>query len=914
VTSIEAECTAARLRALYGGVIGAADQGSIDPGLDRIPYAPDDVDALPTGTVTFLFTDIEGSTRMLQALGDRWPAVLEDHNRLLRAAIREAGGIDLRTEGDAFFAVFRSAPSAVTAAVVGQHAMAAHSWPTEAPLRVRMGVHTGEGTVGGDDYVGLDVHRAARIAAAAHGGQVLVSSATAELVGPALPDGAQLRDLGKHRLKDLARPERIYQLAIDGLPSQFPPIRSLETPTNLPTPRTSFIGREQEVAQVRELLQGPGLLTLTGAGGSGKSRLAIEAAGALVDTYADGVFFVGLAAIDDPRLIPSSIADAVGARSEGVRPVKETITDHLREREVLLVLDNFEQLIPGAPLVAELLDTSPRLRVLVTSREPLHLTGEQEFPVLPLGLPETVEGIDPDALDRSEAAVLFVQRAHAVDPHFRITDANATAVAELCRRLDGLPLAIELAASRVKLLPPQAILERLEDRVEVLAGRSVDIPARQRTLREAIGWSYDLLDDAERALFRRLSAFAGGWTLDAAEAVADPENELADLLGTLGSLVDKSLVTRQPISDGVRFGMLQTIRAFGADQLEAAWEAQATRDRHLDHFLQAAERAEPNLRGMEQRRWLDELEQEHDNLRAALRWAVGAGHAEKGLRLAGALWRFWHLHGHLAEGRDWLEEVLALPGADARTAQRYKALTALGGVAYWQEDLPTTRRAYEEALSIAVELGDRLAEAEGLYNFAFVFAYGRDLPGAVARIEQARSIYEELGNLRGLADTTWFLAIPTRLSGDTARARTLAEESLKLYRRVGDRFGATDALHVLGRIALAAGDLSTAAACSLEALDNDELIGNRTGMGIVMDELAHVAGTRGQHLRALRLGGASEAIKEAAGGHAPPVFIDVPDPREAAREALGPAAVDAAWEEGRAMTLEQAAAYARRDD
>jgi tetratricopeptide (TPR) repeat protein len=500
-----------------------------------------------------------------------------------------------------------------------------------------------------------------------------------------------------------------------------------------------------------------------------------------------------------------------------------------------------------------------------------------------------------------------------VDPGFRLTEENAPAVAELCRRLDGLPLAIELAASRVKLLTPQAILGRLEHRLELLRGGPVDLPARQRALREAIGWSYDLLDEPERALFRRLSVFAGGWTLEAAEAVANPQGELGgDVLDLLGSLVDKSLAMRTAgASEDVRFGMLETIRAFGAEQLEGAGEEEATRDRHVSYFLEAAEAAEPHLRGVEQKRWLDVLEIEHDNVRAALRRAIDAGHSKVALRLVGALWRFWHLHGHLAEGRRWSEEALAVPGSSDRTSGRAKALTALGGVAYWQEDLPATRRAYEEALAIARELGDRSAEADGLYNLSFIPAYEGDIPGAVALLEQARALFEDLDVRRGLADSLWLFAIVARLEGDTSTARARAEESLRLHREGGDRFGETDAHHVLGRIALADGDLIAAASSFLEALDHDEEVGNRTGMGIVMDNLAAKASAEGRHLRALLLGGASEAIKEAAGGHAPPPFIDLPDPREAAQEALGEAAVAAAWEEGRAMSLEQAVALAR---
>ncbi|MGH2653800.1 MAG: adenylate/guanylate cyclase domain-containing protein [Actinomycetota bacterium] len=870
---------------------------------------------LPTGTVTFLFTDIEGSTRLLQTLGERWPGILEDHNRLLREAIRGSGGIDVHTEGDSFFAVFRSAAASVSAAVAAQRALIGYLWPRDVTVRVRMGIHTGEGAVGGDDYVGLDVHRAARIAAAGHGGQVLISAATAELVRVDLPGDVGLRDLGEHRLKDLARPERIYQLTIDGLPGEFPHIRSLETPTNLPAQRTSFVGREREVAMVTDLLRGPGLLTLTGAGGSGKTRLALQAARELLHAYPDGVFFVDLAPITDPRLVPSSIADAIGVKAEGPRPVLDTLRGQLRDREVLLVLDNFEQVVEAASVASDLLDAAPRLRILVTSREPLHIAGEQELAVPPMALPDAQETRGPDDLMQCESVALFVERAAAVDARFRLTESNLQAVAELCHRLDGLPLAIELAASRVKLLSPGAILDRLGRRLDLLTGGPVDLPARQRTLREAIGWSHDLLEESERVALRRLSVFAGGWTLEGAEVVANPGGERGgDGLEVLSSLVDKSLVRRVPTGEGeVRFGMLEVIREFGAEQLESAAEDQETGDRYASFFLEAAEAAEPHFRGLERKRWLDQLELEHDNLRAALRRAIDASHADVGLRLVAALWRFWHLHGHLAEGRRWAEEVLALPGSSERSAERARAMTALGGLAYWMEDVPATRRAYEEALAMARELGDRRMEAEGIYNLAYVPAYEGDIPGAAKMIERAAAMFEELEMPRGTADCLWILGIVARLQGDIPRSRTLAEESLRLHRRAGDLFGVTDALHTLGRTALAEGDLDTAAESFLEALANDQQVGNRTGTAIVMDNLAAKASAEGRHLRALRLGGASEAIKESAGGHAPPPLIDLPDPREAADEALGEAAVVAAWEEGRAMTFEQAVAYARRE-
>jgi predicted ATPase/class 3 adenylate cyclase len=864
---------------------------------------------LPTGTVTFLFTDIEGSTRLVAELGQGWPPVLEEHNRLLREAIRGAQGIDLRTEGDSFFAVFRSALASVAAAVAAQRRLAAHPWPDDSQIRVRMGMHTGEGAVGGDDYVGLDVHRAARIAAAGHGGQVLLSSATAELVLHDLPEGAAIRDLGRHRLKDLARPERIIELTLDGLPADFPPLRTLEPPTNLPSERTGFVGREQEVAAVKDLLRGPGLLTLTGPGGSGKTRLALRAARDLLEDYPEGVFLVELGPITEGRLVLAAIADAVGARAEGQRSLLDEVRDQLRDRELLLVLDNFEQVLDAAPLVADLLDAAPHLRVLATSREPLHIRGEQELAVPPLDLPDPVAGAEE--VQRSEAVALFAQRAAAVDSSFRLSETNAPAVAELCRRLDGLPLAIELAASRVKLLPPEGILERLERRLDMLTGGPVDLPARQRTLREAIGWSHDLLEEQERRAFRRLAVFAGGWAMEAVEPVAGPEPGM-DALEVLGSLVDKSLVTRVPDLPS-RFGMLETIREFGLERLEDAGEATATRDRHAAFFLALVEEAAPHLRGVDQRRWLDRLEQEHDDVRAALRWAIDSGDATTALRMIGAVWRFWHLHSHLADGRRYTEEVLALPGAAPRNNDRVRGLTAFGGMAYWQQDVPAFRAAYEESLSIARELGDRAEEAEQTYNLAFAPAMEDDIPTSLELIERARQMFEELENRRGVADCRWFQAIVARMGGDLDRSRTLAEESLQIHQEIGDRFGGTVALYGLGRTALEQGDLDTVSASFLTALDNDELLGNRTGAGVILDNLAAKARLEGDHLRALRLAGASAAMKVAAGGQAPPPLIDLPDPREAAREAIGEAATTAAWEEGWAMTFEQAVEYARRE-
>ncbi|HEX9235047.1 MAG TPA: adenylate/guanylate cyclase domain-containing protein, partial [Actinomycetota bacterium] len=550
---------------------------------------------LPVGTVTFLFTDIEGSTNLARTLGDRWAGVLEDHHAILRRAVRGRGGIDIRTEGDALFAVFTSAVDAVAACAEAQRDLAGHHWPEDGPVRVRMGLHAGEGRRGGDEYVGLDVHRAARISAAGHGGQVLISEATRALVADKLPDGVTLRDLGKHRLKDFEEPQRIYQLAVEGLPSEFPPVRTLEVPTTLPPQRTSFLGREREVEEISALLAETRLLTLTGPGGTGKTRLAMKVASDHVDRFSDGVFFADLSPIVDPALVPSVISQALVVRDEPGRDLLDTLADYLRDRHVLLVLDNVEQVIECALAVARLLDSAPRLTVLATSRVPFHVSGEREYQVPPLSVPDPRQASDLELITRSESVALFAERAAAVRSGFRVTTENAAAVAEIVARLDGLPLAIELAASRLNLLTPQALLARLTERLPLLTGGARDLPERQRTLRGTIEWSHELLQPELRRLFARLSVFSGGWTLESAEAVCGPGLEL-DVLEGSSTLVDASLVHRLELADGEpRFTMLETIREYAANQLSQSGEEPELRRRHAEHFRDLAERYDPGF-------------------------------------------------------------------------------------------------------------------------------------------------------------------------------------------------------------------------------------------------------------------------------------------------------------------------------
>jgi len=595
--------------------------------------------SLPTGTVTMLFTDIEGATRLLQQLGDRSASVLAECRHLLRATFQEWNGHEVNTQDDAFFVAFARATDAVLAVVEAQRALAAHLWPEGVAVRVRMGLHTGEPSLTPEGYVGLDVQRAARIMSAAHGGQVLLSQTTANLVEQDLPDDVSLRDLGEHRLKDLARPRHLFQLVISDLPADFPPLSTLDIfPNNLPVQFTPFIGREQELSTIQQLLlqEGVRLATLTGPGGTGKTRLGVQVAAELIDSFADGVFFVNLAPVNDTALVVPTIAETLGMREAGGQPLLKRLAEELQQKQILLLLDNFEQVVSAAVQVVDLLSTCPDLKVLVTSREVLHVQAEHEFPVPPLPLPDPKSLPDLATLSHNAAVALFIQRAQAVKPDFQVTNANARAIAEICVRLDGLPLAIELAAARMKLLPPQALLARLGQSLQVLTGAARDLPARQQTLRNTIAWSYHLLDAAEQRLFCRLSVFVGGCTLEAAEAIcAAPGdgNEAGQVLEIVASLIDKSLL-QQIAQEGEepRFAMLETIREYGLERLEASSKAEVTQRSHAEYFLTLAERAEPEVRSAQQITWIARLEHEHDNLREALRWFIALWHSLPGRR------------------------------------------------------------------------------------------------------------------------------------------------------------------------------------------------------------------------------------------------------------------------------------------
>jgi predicted ATPase/class 3 adenylate cyclase len=908
---------------------------------------------MPTGTVTFLFTDIEGSTRLLRQLEDRYADALGDYRRLLRDAFQARDGHEVDTQGDAFFVAFPRARDAIAAAIAAQRAIFAHTWPEDVELRVRMGLHTGEPLSADTGYVGMDVHRAARICAAAHGGQILLSEATRILVEEDLPEEVSLRDLGEHRLKDLARPQHLSQVIAAGLPVDFPPVKSLNAlPNNLPIHLTSFIGREREIAEVRGLLSKARLLTLTGPGGAGKTRLALQVAADVLEEFKDGVWLVELAPVADPDLVAQTVASVVKVREQPGRPILDTLRDNLQPKSMLLVLDNCEHLVAACARLADtLLRTCPNLRILATSREALGIAGETSWRVPPLALP------DPDHLPALErltayAAVrLFIDRAVAVLPTFTVTNDNAPWIAQVCHRLDGIPLAVELAAVRVKGLSVEQIAARLDDRFRILTGGSRTGLPHHQTLRAAIDWSHDLLSDPERVVFRRLAVFAAGSTLEAAEAVCGGDGtDEAEVLDLLLRLVDKSLLMAEEQDGKARYRLLETVHQYAQDRLQESGEVEAVRRRHRDWYMGLAERAEPRLVGGEQAEWFNRLEVEHANLRSALTWSVASGGTEEALRFVGTLWRFWAVRGYFEEGRGWLEAALkgssdaspafrakalnaagylALSRGDHRTARSLLedslmiqrqlgqqagvaiALSNLGAVAIQQGDHAAARSLLEEALTIRRQLGDKVDIAVSLNELGGAAVQQNDYTAARSLLEESLTIRRQLGDKAGIAVSLNNLGMVAIQQGDYAVARSLLEESLLLCREVGDRWLNAAALGTMGDLTIAQGELGVARSRYKESLAIYRQLEDKRGIASCLEGLATVAGLEGQHSRAARMFAAAEALREGSGA---PLSLSEQgghDRRVATvRAALGEDAFASAWADGRATPLERAVEYA----
>ena len=895
----------------------SADEAAPTPPDVRASLRPDLPDG---GLVAMLFTDIEGSTRLVSSLGDdRWAGLLAEHRALVVDALGREQPAGARwgvvgSEGDSLFVAFASPVGAVRGAAAAQRALAAHAWPAGWEVRVRMGLHAGEIVRVGNDYVGFEVHKAARVMSAAHGGQVVLSRTARSLVPEASLGPLRLRSLGVHRLKDVPEAEELFQLEGDGLAADFPLLRTLDAlPNNLPLQLTTFVGREAEIDAVKRQLLGTRLLTLTGTGGTGKTRLALRVAEEIAHEYRDGAWFVPLAAVADPGLVPSAIVSSLGIVEVPGTPALTRLRDVLADRRQLIVLDNFEHVQEAAPDVGTILRSAPGIVVIATSRGPLRVDGERELPVPPLGLPDLAHLPPVGDLLRSEAVALFVDRAQAARPDFALTEQNAPAVAGICARLDGLPLAIELAAARIRVLAPQAILARLGNRLDLLSGGGRDRPERQQTLRATIAWSHDLLDPGRQRLLARLGAFAGGWELEQAEAVCGPVADLGvDVLDGLDGLVDQSLVRRDEGPDGEpRFLMLETIREFALEKLAASGEADEIRRRHGAIFGDLAELAAPELTRHQAKAWLDRLDRSTPNFRAAITWSIDTGDAENGLRLGWKLWRFWQMRGSLDEGRDWLVRLVAVAHGREHPSLLARGFEALGSVEYWRGDMEAARVAYEASLALQREVGDEEGIADALYNLSFVYIVPQtDMARGESLLNDALAIYERLGVEAGIAGVHFSLMNNAHHVGDDEGRRRHFEVADRIYRRLGDWFMVGWSLHLDGIGLIRIGDFDHARVELTEAIRLFADAGDMSGMALLLDDCADLALAEGAVERSVRLSGAAAGLQATSGADLGSVINKAEGRRLPDAASLDPETLARAWAEGQAMSIDEAVAYA----
>ncbi len=922
-------------------------------------------EALPTGTVTFLFTDIEGSTALAHSFPGQMPALMERHNAILHQSIQAFHGYVFQIIGDAFCAAFPTAENALNAALAAQRSLQHETW-NPAPILVRMGIHTGAAQVSLNedhswDYRGyLTLACTQSIMSSAHGGQVLLSNASAELVRGQLPARITLLDMGEHLLKGGMNPERLWQLASDDLLAEFPPLKTLSVlPNNLPMQRNRFVGREAELRQTKDLLAKTCLLTLIGPGGTGKTRLTLQLAADLLPEYAGGTWLVELAPLTDPALVLPTVAEALGLRQIPGVDIYDQVAGFLCAKSLLLILDNCEHLVEScAQLADQLLRHCANLKIIASSREALGIPGEIIYRVPPLGLPQP-HTTSLEALRHSEAVQLFVDRATAVKSSFILSEHNAGAVAQICRRLDGIPLALELAAARVAMLTPEQIATRLDDRFQLLTGGSRTALPRQQTLRSLIDWSYDLLSEPERLLFCQLSVFVGGWSLEAAEAVC-PDMDVLDLLA---QLIQKSLVVAEERQDPAttRFRLLETIRQYARDKLLESGAAVQARDRHLDYYLKFAEAGESNAYGPHQLEWLDRCEPEFDNFRAALQWGLDHN-IEAALRLGGALPVFWTSRG-FTEGRRWLQAALeraaalpAPPGEAGRSRQvaQAKVLIGLGQLSYADGDYQSGLEASKQAVALYRQLGDAFGLGFALGSLGNMAAFQGDLDLGESTLIEAIRVAREHGNKLVLAYATGVMGRSVYLPrGNLSQARTFAEESIRYSREIGFPWSAALGELLLARIDASLGQVSAARAHAQSALavaqelrdqglmylaiyhlgdvelyaDNlleaqqhhrraivsCQELGQFALVAHELESFAYLAQALNQPIRAARLLGAAEAVQESIGTSA--VGVErLPDLYERAltwlHTRLDDATYDTHWSEGRDMMMDQAISYA----
>jgi predicted ATPase/class 3 adenylate cyclase len=915
------------------------------------PYRED----LPTGTITFLLTDIEGSTELWELNPEEMRTALIRHDAIFDTAVDGRSGVHVRPrgEGDSRFAVFQDAGAAVAAAVDIQKNMSSEMWEMPSPLRVRIGLHTGVADLRMGDYYGSAVNRSARLRGLGNGGQTLVSLTTKELVQDNLPEGVSLGDLGFHSLKGLSRPENVFQLLIPGLSQDFPPLKSIENlPNNLPAQTTQFIGREDEVQEIGEILKERNvrLLTLTGPGGTGKTRLSQEAAAEMLDIFPDGVFFIPLAPISDPELVPTTIARTIGVREGGGLPPLENLKSFLKDKHMLLLLDNFEQVMDATVGVSELLLAAPNLKLMVTSRIPLRIRGEQEFPVPPLDVPSMKMEIEE--ISEIECVQLFVALAQAANPRFEFNEGNAAAVSEICRRLDGLPLAIEIAAARSRMLSPQAILKRLDESLKLLTGGPKDLPARQQTLRGAIDWSYELLETPDRMLFARLGVFVGGFTLEAAEVVCNPQGEL-DVIGSVETLLDNSLVKLASAEeDEPRFELLQTIREYALEKLVDNGEFDELRQYHAGYFDQKSDEFMWQLYSARSVEFLKFLETEQDNFRAALNWSLESpDRTGVGVQIAYRIFWFWYRYGHFHEGREWSERLLVQTVEMSNHPLRGMALTTASMMAMWEGDLNVAadyvlesvdiwrvleepegmgfalltvgvvllnqgqddraRPYLEETVEVIREIGATWFEGTALVHLGNVALGQGDIAAALDYLERGEKIARQIGDPWQIAFAVNNRGEVARVLGEYDKAKRYYVETEQFYRQadaIGDQ---ARLVHTMAYIAQHEGDLETAEARFRESLESFLELGNKRGIAECLAGLAGLAAERGQFEWAVPLLAASEALLTSFGAAWWPADrVEFEHSLEVTRSALEPVEFEALWNEGQSFSLEQAVKYA----
>ena len=810
---------------------------------------------IPSGTVTFLFTDIEGSTKLALEYPDAMPALLARHHEILNQSIQAKNGYVFQIVGDSFSASFHSASDALNAALEAQRLLRNEVW-TPAPVKVRMGIHTGSAQLNEEkqysSYAALALTQ--RIMSAGHGGQILLSGATRELVRDALPADSDLQDLGEKRLKDLLRPEHLYQLNEAGLLATFPPMKTLDSfLNNLPAQLTTFIGREKEIEEIKKDLESHRLVTLTGSGGAGKTRLSLHVGAGCFEQFTNGVWFVELASLTDPSLITSAVMSAIGLHEKD-NDIK-TLVSHIGDQSQLLILDNCEHLIEDcARLVESLIQLCPKLHVLASSREAFGITGEQPYHVPSLPFPDPRHLPPLDEIAQCESVQLFIERAKAYVPSFSLTEKNASSIAQICSRLDGIPLAIELAAARMKVMSVEQLASRLGDVFNLLTSGSRTALPRQQTLRALIEWSYDLLSDSEKSLFRRLAAFSGGWSLEAAEAVISVEGGEA-VLDDLARLVDKSLVIKEELDGEARFHMLETIRQYAEFKLFAAEEVEEVRNRHRDWFMQLAETAEPKLRTGEQLPWLERLEMEHDNLRAAMNWSIEQKYIEQALRIPSALTYFWEIHGHGDEGRNWFRQALSID-EDAKRKYPFAWANAVHGFASLSAYTPqfqTYRPEMEEVLKIFREHGDDFRAGHTLYHLAYFPHFVGELDTAKARYEESLGVYKKINNEWGVGECLHCIAHIEEVQGNTEKAHVLYNQSLEELQPIGDRYSLFHPLGDTALIALNKGELNTAKTILEDSIQAFEELKNREWTSISINRLTEVLHEQGEYENARKV-------------------------------------------------------------